>query len=243
MRLQAFAGLPGVSLAETANALGQRSETLVIVLDNYELLYVLDAWVRQQFVPALPANVRLLIGSRVPPLPGWTLAPEWQGLFASLPLPVLDEDEARELLALAGITGARAQRVGRLAAGLPLALRMAAVSLGEQEPLEAAAYQGLLQGLAETYLAQVENGDLRDALQAGSVVRRITVPLLEAFLPDCDPQALYRAISELPFVGSCCTERCRTRLLRRCARLILSATGAIARPRGARSACSAAAPA
>jgi hypothetical protein len=200
--LRAVAELPDVSLAETAKALGQSPETLVIVLDNYELLYVLDAWVRQQFVPALPANVRLMIGSRVPPLPGWTLAPEWQGLFASIPLPTLDDDEARELLALAGITGVRAQRVGRLAAGHPLALRMAAVSVGEQEPLEAAAYHGLLQGLAETYLAQVEDDALRDALQAGAVVRRITVPLLEAMLPDRDPQALYRAISELPFVDT-----------------------------------------
>ena len=60
---------------------------------------LLDTWIRQVFVPSLPVNARLAIGSRNPPSPAWRTTPGWQGLFRSLPLDPLPETDALRYLA------------------------------------------------------------------------------------------------------------------------------------------------
>jgi hypothetical protein len=47
----------------------------VICLDHYEVLRLLDTWLRLVVVPALPANVGLLIAGREEPHPAWRRLP------------------------------------------------------------------------------------------------------------------------------------------------------------------------
>ena len=77
--------------AERLERLGSR---VVLALDTYELLHLLDTWLRQVFVPQLGDNVRVVLSGRLPPAPTWLVAPEWQGLFRSIPLGPLSDDEA-----------------------------------------------------------------------------------------------------------------------------------------------------
>ena len=93
-------------------------ETVAIVLDTYEVFVLLDAWIRQVFVPSLPVNARLAIGSRNPPSPAWRTTPGWQGLFRSLPLDPLPETRRAALSRLVGDPGGRRttnQRRSRMA--------------------------------------------------------------------------------------------------------------------------------
>ena len=59
------------STAEAATRLGQLGERVILVLDTYELLRLVDAWLRQTFVPALRDNVRMVLSGREPPMTGW----------------------------------------------------------------------------------------------------------------------------------------------------------------------------
>jgi len=59
----------------------------------------------------------------------------------------------------------------------------------------------VLEQLSREYLSQVEDPLVQRALAACSVVRRITVPLLQAFLPEVDGEAAHARLGSLPVVA------------------------------------------
>jgi len=74
------------------------------------MFVLLDTWIRQVFVPSLPVNARVAIGSRNPPSPAWRTAPGWQGLFRSLPLDPLPEVRRCPVLDRLGVPERAAMR-------------------------------------------------------------------------------------------------------------------------------------
>ena len=68
--------------------------------------------------------------------------------------------------------------------------------------LEDVALQRIIEELARLYLAEVTDPLTRRALEAASVVRRVTVPLLGAMLPDVAPLDAVERLRMLPFVES-----------------------------------------
>ena len=200
--LAALAGSIGGELltAEDAAArLGSLGERVVLALDTYEVVRLLDPWLRQTFVPTVTDNVRMVLAGREPPMSGWPSA--LGGLFRSLPLGSLSGDHAEELLRRAGVERADATRINRLARGHPLSLKLAASALAERPDLslEAVTVKAIVEELTELYLAGLDPST-RQALDAASIVRRTTLSLLAAMLPDVAPQDAFERLRALPFV-------------------------------------------
>jgi hypothetical protein len=174
----------------------------VLALDHYEVFRLLDTWLRQTFVPRLPSSVRLILADREPPLPAWFATPGVQGLFQVLELSTLPEIDAVELLSRQGIPESRAARLNRFACGHPLALTLAASALAERpEPaLEDLAIQRVVRELTHLYLADITDPATQRALEAASVVRRLTVSLLRALIPEIPAKDLFDRLLALPFV-------------------------------------------
>jgi hypothetical protein len=86
------------NLTAVRDSLAGLPRPVLIALDGYELLTLLDAWLRQVLIPALPGTARVLVCSRLPPSPGWLEAPEWRGLLRVLRLEGLDEEAANAFL-------------------------------------------------------------------------------------------------------------------------------------------------
>jgi DNA-binding response OmpR family regulator len=175
---------------------------VVLAIDAYEDLRLLDTWLRQVFVPSLPATTRVLMASREQPVGRWISAPEWSGLFQSAVVDTLPPPAALDLLARAGIPPDSARRINAVARGHPLALRLAAAAARERPDLSLAATEldSVLEQLSRDYLAQVEDPLAKRALAACSVVRRITVPLLHALLPEVDAEAAHAQLQSLAVV-------------------------------------------
>lgn len=186
-------------VAARLESLGTR---VVLALDNYEVFRLMDAWLRQVFVPALDQNARVIVAGREPPVPAWFASAEWQGLFRSVPLGPLEERDALELLAGCEVGNEAAGRINRIARGHPLALKLAASALTERPDLglEEAAMQRVVEELTQVFLADVRDPLTRQALAAASVVRRTTQPLLRAMLPEAAPQDAFERLHALPFV-------------------------------------------
>jgi hypothetical protein len=186
---------------EAAERLARLGERVVLVLDTYEVLRLLDSWLRQDFAPALRDNTRLVLAGREPPVANWYGASGWGQLVCSVQLGNLDEGEAEELLEQAGLVGDAARHVNRVAHGHPLSLELAAAAIRARPDveLEDIALQAVLDELTGLYLDGLDP-TTRQALDAASVVRRITLPLLEAMLPDRAPQDAFERIRALPFV-------------------------------------------
>src|SRR5262245_26061364 len=193
-------GTPLATLADATGALAADARVLLMI-DTHEQLRLLDPWLRQSFVPALPQNVRLLLAGRDTPT-------AWQrdlgDLQRTLRLDSLNDEAARTLLLRAGVDDEIAGRVARVARGHPLSLRLAAGALAERAGLsvEDAVLGPIVEGLARLYIDGLDPMPRR-ALDAASVVRRTTLTLLEEMLPDDHPAELSRALRALPFVEPC----------------------------------------
>jgi hypothetical protein len=190
-------GTPLATIADATGALAGDARVLLMI-DTHEQLRLLDAWLRQSFVPALPHNVRLLLAGRDTPS-------AWQrdlgDLLRTIRLDNLSDEAARTLLRRAGVDGAIAGRVARAARGHPLSLQLAAGALAERPglPAEDAVLGPMVEELARLYIDGLDP-ITRRALDAAAVVRRTTLTLLEAMLPDDDPAELFGALRALPFV-------------------------------------------
>jgi DNA-binding response OmpR family regulator len=190
-------GAPLATVPDATGALAADARVLLMV-DTHEQLRLLDAWLRQSFVPALPQNVRVLLAGRDTPS-------AWQrdlgDVLRTIRLDNLSDESARTLLRRAGVDGAVAERVARVARGHPLSLQLAAGALAERPglPAEDAVLGPMVDELARLYVDGLDR-TARRALDAASVVRRTTLTLLEAMLPDDDPTELFNALRALPFV-------------------------------------------
>jgi hypothetical protein len=200
-RLAGAVGGAPTSAEEAAERLAGLGERVVLVLDTYEILRLLDSWVRLAFAPALRDNTRLVLAGREPPIASWYATPGWSELVRSVRLGNLDDGDAGELLTRAGLDAADARRVNRLARGHPLSLELAAAAVRDRPDVELddIALQAVLDELTGVYLDGLD-GSTRAALDAASVVRRITLSLLEAMLPDRAPQDVFERLRALPFV-------------------------------------------
>jgi hypothetical protein len=187
---------------DAAKALGGIGSRLVLALDHFEVLRLLDSWLRQSFIPQLSSRVRLVLVDREPPPPAWASAPGWQGLFRSIELDALSAQDASSLLAYFGVSEARAARINRVAQGHPLALTLAASSLTKREgaAFEDLAIHRVIQELTQLYLAEIADPVSRRALEAACVLRRVTISLLRAILPGTAPQDIFSRLRSLPFV-------------------------------------------
>ncbi|MDK8462662.1 winged helix-turn-helix domain-containing protein [Marinobacter sp. SS13-12] len=180
--------------------LGELGARVILVLDTYEVYRLMDTWLRQTLVPALPDNVRLLCLGRESPLAAWRTAPGRP--VRALSLGALEDAEAARLLTRAGVPAKSAARVVHATHGHPLALQLAASAYAERPDLafEELSLQQALEALTEMFLADVRDPATRRALEACSVVRRVTVSLLRALLPDLAPRDAYDRLRALPFV-------------------------------------------
>jgi hypothetical protein len=178
--------------------LAHEDELLVVTLDNYEVFRLLDTWLRQEFVPGLPGGARVVCSGREAPVAGWLTAPELDGLVSIVQLGPLADDDAVHLLQELGVAERSAERINGVVRGHPLAIKLAAATLrDEAEPaLEDVAAQEAVDALARLYLADVEPAT-RTALEAASVVRRVTRSVMDAMLGE---EGAVEALAELPFV-------------------------------------------
>ena len=200
--LAALEGKTGGELASAeaaATRLGKLGERVVLVLDTYEVLRLLDPWLRQAFLPALSDEIRIVLSGREPPMTGWPTA--LGGLFRGLPLENLPRDEAEDLLKRAGVDAGDADRIYRLARGHPLSLRLAVSALAERPEvrLEDVTVKAIVEGLTDLYIGVLDQ-KTRLALDAASVVRRPTLSLLTAMLPETAPQDAFDRLRTLAFV-------------------------------------------
>ncbi len=184
---------------EAAARLTRLGESVVLVLDRYEVLRPLDLWLQQTFVPALGDSVRVVFAGREGPMAGWSTA--MGRLFRSLPLGNMPRADALTLLRQDGVEGDDLDRINRLARGHPLSLRLAAAALlaGPSRDHEATTVTAIVEELTELYLARLDPLT-RQALDAASVVRRPTLSLIAAMLPDTAPQDAFERLRALPFV-------------------------------------------
>jgi Transcriptional regulatory protein, C terminal/AAA ATPase domain len=171
----------------------------VLVCDHFEQFRLMDTWFRQFLVPALPRGTTVILAARERPGGAWFSMPA----FGAMPLGPLSDEDAGTLLADTGLSPPAIDRATKIGRGHPLALVLAAAGISEHPELslENAAVTRVVSALTRVFLEDVQDQATRSALEAGSVVRRITGSLLRTMLGEgFETDDLLGRLIDLPFV-------------------------------------------
>jgi hypothetical protein len=159
-----------------------RSRPLLLV-DAFEELEELTRWLQEEFLPNLDTEVRVVVAGRFPLGPAWS---DWQKIIRSTTLRGLSGRDVKEYLERRGIEDdVLVQQVQSAAGGLPLAVTLAAdmvQQLGVRRFEAAPEWRLAVRSLVERLLEEVPDPDLREALEACSVVRQFDEATLGATL-------------------------------------------------------------
>jgi DNA-binding SARP family transcriptional activator len=190
----------GASVADpiaAAEAMGAAGDCVVVTVDAYERLRALDDWMRDTWLPTLPDHVRVAIATRTPPVPAW--AARYGPLLAQFGLDSLSPADAIELLRRLGVPAERATYVNRVLRGHPLALQLVASTPSNVRGAGDSSLRPAIEELARLFLTGLDDRT-RQALDAASVVRRVTISLLTAMLPEAPAADALDRLRCLPFV-------------------------------------------
>jgi hypothetical protein len=199
--------------AGVADPLTALPERHVLLVDTYEALTPLDSWLRDQFLPHLPARAIVVLAGRSAPAAVWRVDPGWQAITRTIQLDNLAEAETVAYLERRGVPAEQHDAVLRFTHGYPLALSLAAEivlqQLGgqgaETSPLSSvldAAAPDIVRVLLERFAAGAPSVAHRAALEACSQVRVMTEPLLAAMLDVIEAHELFEWLRDLSFVSS-----------------------------------------
>ena len=161
-------------------------ERPVLLLDTFEAAPGLEDWLREVFVPALPAGALTVIAGRAQPGDEWRRDPGWRDLLRVVSLRNLGPDDARALLRRAGVADESHERMLELTHGHPLALSLLldVRSLDDDASLDLSAVPDVVGRLVASFLAGVPSPRHRLALELAAHARFTTAGLLRAALGD-----------------------------------------------------------
>jgi hypothetical protein len=193
-------GLPPT--ADPLAALVAQPQRTVIAVDTYETLTSLEPWLRESFLPQLPAQVLTVLAGRTPPTAQWRTDPGWQSVVRLLPLRNLTPDESHAYLKARTVTAAEHETITRFTHGHPLAISLVADVL-EQNPelrFEPTTTPDLVRTLLERFVQETPSPAHRLALEASALVRQMTESLLAAMLEMTDVHEIFLWLRELSFM-------------------------------------------
>lgn len=108
------------SLAEAA----ERIPTMALLLDALDRSPSLHRWLKDEFLPRIRANVRVISTGRMP-LDSWQTDFGWETALRNLPMKPLSRSEWTEYAVACGITDERLHYpIGMISQGIPLAVSM-----------------------------------------------------------------------------------------------------------------------
>jgi hypothetical protein len=175
----------------------------VIFVDTYELINPLDGWLREVFLPQLPAHSLVVLAGRNAPAPAWRADPGWSELVRVVPLRNLAPDESRSYLDARGIDGTQQQAALSFTHGHPLALSLVADLLAQGDSLAAfdsAEHPDVVGTLVNRFLHGVPSPDHRAAIEMCAHTRVTTESLLAGVFGEETGHALFAWLRGLSFI-------------------------------------------
>lgn len=172
----------------------------VLLVDTFEALAPLDAWLREVCLPQWPAQTLVVIAGRAAPAAAWS-GGEWGPLTRTVALRNLRPEESQAYLATRGLAAADQAAIVGFTHGHPLALSLAADVLrqdGHTVP-DLAHEPDIVKALLERFLQQIPSPQHRRALDACAHVRVTTETLLAEVLGPAAPD-MFAWLRGLSFV-------------------------------------------
>jgi hypothetical protein len=184
-------------------AIGESQDRVVLFLDAYERLAVLDEWVRTGLLPGLPANTLTFVASRHEPGPAWRADPAWRELLRVVSLRNLDPERCRQYLRASGVDEALHDQLVAVTHGHPLGLSLLVdvVVRGGKSAVDPLT-PDLVGTIVRRFVDVVPTGPRRSGLEVCSLARVTTEQLLRDTVAVESAQEIFAWLRDLSFVES-----------------------------------------
>ncbi|CAI6084525.1 helix-turn-helix transcriptional regulator [Cohnella sp. JJ-181] len=195
----------------------EREGGFALLIDGCDSLGSLDHWLREAFLPGLPGGCLIVMAGRRPLEGVWASNPAWRRLIVRLPLRELSYEEIGAYLAAWGMADEAAiDAIWLRTLGHPLALSLLAPDgptgalagrLGADTPDAPAPAEERMAGTTalervwESWLSEIADEGLLQALYAASAVRTFNLETLGELTDRALPPSLFAAICRLSFVS------------------------------------------
>lgn len=176
----------------------------LIFIDTYETLKPIDGWLRDIFLPQLPANIMVVLAGRHPPTLSWRTDPGWQALLQVLPLRNLNSGESRDYLLKRQVPPDQHNAFLNFTHGHPLALSLVADLFAQHPGVEFHPQEApdIIKTLLEQLAQEVPGPQHRAALEACAMVRLTNEALLAEMLDAADHHELFQWLRDLSFIDT-----------------------------------------
>ncbi|WP_204005261.1 ATP-binding protein [Virgisporangium aurantiacum] len=173
----------------------------VLLIDGYEQLVAIDAWVRDDLVLGLSADAVVVLAGRDPPAAPWRTDPGWRHLVAVHRLDPFDAAESGELLAHAGVAPSDRSHLITLGRGHPLTVALLAdLTASGEVPATLADAPDLVSALLESFLRDVPSELHRIGLAACAIAWLTTEELLARLVGADAAPAVWQWLARRPFI-------------------------------------------
>jgi hypothetical protein len=186
------------------DALAARGARHVILIDTYESLAPLDGWLRETFLPEMPADTMVVLAARYAPSSAWRSDPGWQNLIKVVPLRNLSSEESRDYLKRRSLPEEQHSDVLGFTHGHPLALSLVVDVFAQRGdvPFKPEDAPDVVRALLEQLVQKVPGPAHRTALEACALVRLTTEEQLCEMLNLPDVHDLFEWLRGLSFIES-----------------------------------------
>ncbi len=176
----------------------------VVLVDTYETLAPLNAWMSEVFLPRLPGNLLLVLAGRNAPDPSWRIDPGWQRIVRPLHLQNLSREESQTYLLRREVPPDQHKDILDFTHGHPLALSLVADVFVQRSGVRfrPAETPDVIKTLLEQFVQQVPGPAHRTALESCALVRYTTEPLLSHMVTMPEVHELFEWLRTLTFIES-----------------------------------------
>ncbi len=175
----------------------------VLAFDTFEEIGELEGWLREEFLPRLSRDVRIVISGRTPLQGPWLSSPAWRQLIVRIPLEELDYRAVKQYLSRSGIEREELVRQAwSRTRGHPLTLSLFVSTTLAQSvlPAHAAVIENAFAQTVSVWLKEVPNAAVREAVEAAAVLRRFNQELLSFVLEKPVPTEQFLQLTGFSFV-------------------------------------------
>ena len=168
-----------------------KQRRVIVAFDTFEEFTDLEGWLRERLFARLADCVLFMTAGRFPLGGTWTSSPAWRERLHSIHLSALSREDAKEYALRCGLLqGEEADRVWLASFGHPLAMSLATAhraSIGASA--DAMGSLSWLHELADVWLKEAADPNLRLLVEAASLPRRFNASILAAALsvPEIPP--------------------------------------------------------
>ncbi|MEV6479950.1 ATP-binding protein [Streptomyces sp. NPDC051576] len=181
-------------------------DNAVLLVDDFERYQDMEEWIRDRFLPRLPARALVVVAGRLAPDPLWKADLAWSEALQVVPLRELGPADAAALLTSRGVAPSLHPALLRFAAGHPLALRLAAEAATHGNTSADEVFWAPLRPVVDRLLTHLigkpPSPAHRRALEVCGHVADTTEELLRVVLPDEDATELFAWLRQLSFMRS-----------------------------------------